>query len=210
MFAWTIGTVPPKDGQGGFARLMRHVCGVRLLGMKYVMILPVVGVVLSGCATVSGMAERFGLDAQSETAAPEAPIDPFVTSEPEVSEAVLAPETAAPPPPPAARTQEALDTTTPEQRAAATAPPDAPSKVLGRTVVSLGSPTEPGLWLKTPLVSEEVQGRVTNPANGKSSLVTLIPLEGPATAGSRMSLPAMRLIEVSLTDLSEVEVALEG
>ena len=44
-----------------------------------------------------------------------------------------------------------------------------------------------------------MQGRVTNPANGKSSLVTLIPLDGPATAGSRMSLAAMRLIDLSLT-----------
>jgi hypothetical protein len=66
------------------------------------------------------------------------------------------------------------------------------------------------LWLKTPLVSSEQQGRVTNPANGKSSLVTLIPIDGPATAGSRMSLAALRLIEASLTDLTEVEVALEG
>ena len=128
----------------------------------------------------------------------------------EVETAVLAPETAAPPPPPAARTVEALDTTTPEQRAAAVAPPAAPSKVLGKTVVSLGSPTEPGLWIKTPLTKVETQGRVTNPANGKTSLVTLIPLEGPVTAGSRMSLPALRLIGASLTDLTEVEVALES
>ena len=64
--------------------------------------------------------------------------------------------------------------------------------------------------MKTPLVSTEQQGRVTNPANGKSSLVTLIPIDGPNTAGSRMSLAALRLIEASLTDLTEVEVALEG
>lgn len=124
--------------------------------------------------------------------------------------AVLAPATAAPPPPAAATTADALDTTTPEQRAAAAAPATAPSKALGKTVASLGSPTEPGLWLKTPLVQAEAQGRVTNPANGKSSLVTLIPIEGPNTAGSRMSLAALRLIGASLTDLTEVEVALEG
>lgn len=123
---------------------------------------------------------------------------------------VLAPATAAPPPPTAARTADALDTTTAEQRAAAAAPATAPTRALGTTVASLGSPTEPGLWLKTPLVQAEAQGRVTNPATGKSSLVTLIPIDGPNTAGSRMSLAALRLIGASLTDLTEVEVALEG
>ncbi len=134
---------------------------------------------------------------------------------PDASEAQSAADpalTSAPPPPAAARTQEALDTTSAAQRAQAAAPakPEAPSKVLGTTIASLGSPTEPGFWLKTPLVKTETKGRVTNKSNGKSSAVTLIPIGGPATGGSRMSLPAMRLIEASLTDLTEVEVALEG
>ena len=118
--------------------------------------------------------------------------------------------TSAPPPPPAAKTVQTLDTTTAEQRAeaAAPAPPSATSKSLGTTIATLGSPTEPGFWLKTPLVKTETSGRVTNKANGKSSVVTLIPIDGPATGGSRMSLPAMRLIEASLTDLTEVEVTL--
>lgn len=133
-----------------------------------------------------------------------------LSDEPVVTEAVLAPETAAPPPPVAAKTADALDTTTPEQRAAASAPATEPTKALGKTVASLGSPTEPGLWLKTPLVKVEAQGRVTNLANGRSSVVTLIPIEGPVTAGSRMSLAALRLIGASLTELTEVEVALEG
>jgi predicted small lipoprotein YifL len=118
--------------------------------------------------------------------------------------------TSAPPPPRAANTQASLDTTTPEQRkqAAAPATPRADSKVLGSTVASLGSPTEPGFWLKTPLVTAETAGRVTNKANGKSSAVTLIPIEGPATGGSRLSLPAMRLIEAPLTDLVDLTVTL--
>jgi hypothetical protein len=118
--------------------------------------------------------------------------------------------TSAPPPPPAAKTAQTLDTTTQEQRKEAAAPvtPTATAKSLGSTVASLGSPTEPGFWLKTPLVKTETAGRVTNKANGKSSAVTLIPIDGPATGGSRMSLPAMRLIEASLTDLTEVEVTL--
>lgn len=129
--------------------------------------------------------------------------------------AVAAPDpmlTAAPPPPPAARTQETLDTTSTAQRARAAAPaaPEATSKGLGTTIVSLGSPTEPGFWLKTPLVKTETTGRVTNRATGKSSAVTLIPIEGDASGASRLSLPAMRLIGASLTDLTEVEVSLEG
>lgn len=180
--------------------------------MKRWVLLSACALGLAGCATVTDMAGRFGLGGQSaEASAPsDAPLDPFAGQESAMAEDGLAPATAAPPPPPAARTAEALDTTTPEQRAAAIAAPQAPVSALGTTVVSLGSPTEPGLWLKTPLVKAEVQGRVTNPANGKSSLVTLIPLEGPPTAGSRMSLAALRLIEASLTDLTEVEVALEG
>ncbi|GAA6174993.1 hypothetical protein [Sulfitobacter pacificus] len=171
--------------------------------MKQLVVSGVLVALLSGCSTVGGFLRKGP-----------APSD-VVTGETipiaaEVETAALAPATAAPPPPPAARTVEALDTTTPEQRAAAVAPAQSPSKALGKTVVSLGSPTEPGLWMKTPLVKDEAQGRVTNPANGKSSLVTLLPLDGPSTAGSRMSLPALRLIGASLTDLTEVQVALEG
>ena len=121
--------------------------------------------------------------------------------------------TAAPKPPKAAKTQEALDTTTAEQRkeaAAPAAPAAAVAKSLGTTVASLGSPTEPGFWLKTPLVKSETKGRVTNKANGKSSAVTLIPIDGPATGGSRLSLPVMRVIGASVTDLTEVEVTLGG
>ena len=37
-----------------------------------------------------------------------------------------------------------------------------------------------------PLVDAETQGRVTVPGTERSSLVTLLPLDGPATAGSQM------------------------
>ncbi len=75
---------------------------------------------------------------------------------------------------------------------------------LGTTVVSLGAASEPGMWLKTPLVSRERKGRVYY--NGLWLAVTLIPIEGEATAGSRMSLAAMRALEMPLTELSEVRV----
>lgn len=179
--------------------------------MKTIITTSLIAIVFTGCTTIGGVAERFGLNknAPAPTETPNAPSDPFIKTEEQVSETPLTPATAAPPPAPEAQTVAALDTTTPEQRALATAPAQGASKTLGKTVVSLGSPTEPGLWIKTPLVKKETQGRVTNPANGKSSIVTLIPIEGAATAGSRMSLSALRLIGASLTDLTEVELSLE-
>lgn len=179
--------------------------------MKYVLMMSVAGLALTGCSTASGVADRFGSRQKpaSNTADAQAPADPFIKAESPVAETTLAPATAAPAPSATAQTAAALDTTTPEQRAAAAVPAVGASRVLGKTIVSLGSPTKPGLWIKTPLVKTEGQGRVTNPANGKSSLVTLIPIEGRATGGSRLSLPALRLIEASLTDLTEVVVAFE-
>lgn len=159
----------------------------------------------AGCSTLS---DRLGMDAsQSEPAAASAP-----TEAP--AEAATAPAAATPPAASPIATggssAEALDTTTAAEREAASRAPASIGAALGTTVVSLGSATEPGLWLKTPLVDAEQPGRVTNPATGKSAAVTLIPLEGPATAGSRMSLPALRLIGASLTDLTTVEVSTEG
>jgi len=159
----------------------------------------------AGCSTLS---DRFGMDAsQSEPAAASAP-----TEAP--AEAATAPAAATPPAASPIATggssAEALDTTTAAEREAASRAPASIGAALGTTVVSLGSATEPGLWLKTPLVDAEQPGRVTNPATGKSAAVTLIPLDGPATAGSRMSLPALRLIGASLTDLTTVEVSTAG
>ncbi|MCX7559401.1 hypothetical protein OS190_07440 [Sulfitobacter sp. F26204] len=171
--------------------------------MKQIVVSGVLLALLSSCSGISGFFPK-------KPAVESVPAEPVLPAVNEVESAVLSPETAAPPPPPAARTVETLDTTTPAQRAAAVAPAKAPNKALGKTIVTLGSPTEPGLWIKTPLTKVEAQGRVTNLANGKSSVVTMIPLEGPATAGSRMSLAALRLIEASLADLTEVSVALEN
>ena len=55
-------------------------------------------------------------------------------------------------------------------------------------------------------VAAEADGRIVNPANGKSAKVRLIPLDGPASGGSQVSLPALQLIGVSLTDLPTIEV----
>lgn len=85
-------------------------------------------------------------------------------------------------------------------------PPAQTSGALGTTVASLGSPAEPGLWLKTPLVKTQTSGTVSY--NGTSAKVTLIPIEGPKTAGSRMSLQAFQTLGASLTDLVEVAVSI--
>jgi hypothetical protein len=73
-----------------------------------------------------------------------------------------------------------------------------------QTIAALGDPAQPGLWLKTPLVDREGPGRVSYA--GRTVDVTLIPIEGPETAGSRMSLAAMRALGAPLTELVEVSV----
>lgn len=117
------------------------------------------------------------------------------------------PASAAPPPPAGARTADAFDTTTAEQRAAATAAPTRSAEArLGTTVISLGPPAEPGLWLRTGLVTTATPGRVEVPASGRSVSLELRPSGGTATGGSEISLAAMRLLEVPLTSLPEVVV----
>jgi len=105
-----------------------------------------------------------------------------------------------------ARTVEQFDTTTAEDRAEALAvdPEPAPSAALGTTIASLGSPSDPGIWLKTPLVTTLTPGRVEY--QGNSVNVELRPSGGVAGSGSQMSLAAMRLIEAPLTGLPEVSV----
>ena len=75
----------------------------------------------------------------------------------------------------------------------------------GETVATLGDPTEPGLWLRTPLVRVEQEGRVVT-EGGASITVTLIPIEAEPGAGSRISLAAMQALGASLTDLVPLTV----
>jgi len=99
----------------------------------------------------------------------------------------------------------ALDTTSRAEKAQAAAPSGGGQR-LGVTIASLGDPSEAGFWIKTPLVGSETNGRIVNPATGKSANVRLIPLGGPASGGSQVSLPALQMLGVSLTDLPEIEV----
>ena len=116
------------------------------------------------------------------------------------------PSIEAPPPPAGARSVEALDTTTKQQRAAAVDGRSGLSAKIGQTVASLGDPTQPGLWIETPLTSTVQLGRVTRPESGKSIELELRPIDGPSSAGSRVSLAALRLLEVPLTDLVTLNV----
>ena len=108
-------------------------------------------------------------------------------------------------PPPGARTAEEFDTTTAAEREAAKAP-SAGGAALGSTVAGLGDPTRAGFWLETPLVTAEGPGRVVYAKSGASAQVLLIPIDGAATAGSRLSLAAMRVLGVPLTELVELQV----
>ena len=103
-------------------------------------------------------------------------------------------------------TVDQFDTTTEADRVAATAGANGAEVRVGRTVAALGNPADPGFWLETPLVGRVRQGRVVSAANGKGVQVELRPIEGDPGAGSRISLPALRLLEVGLTGLHELDV----
>ena len=133
---------------------------------------------------------------------PETAVVPATTVVPETLD-----PTPPPPPPEAARTVEEFDTTTAEDRAAAVAAPvEAGETLLGTTIASLGSPTVPGIWIETPLVTALTMGRVEDAASGASVALELRPSGGEEGSGSQISLAALRLLEVPLTALPELRV----
>lgn len=78
-------------------------------------------------------------------------------------------------------------------------------RFLGFTVASLGDATRPGLWLETPLVSEEGPGRVVA-ESGMQLTLTLIPSGGDRGAGSRLSLEGFQALGLDLTSLPTLTV----
>ncbi|MGI3186625.1 D-galactarate dehydratase [Nioella aestuarii] len=80
---------------------------------------------------------------------------------------------------------------------------------LGTTIASLGDPTQPGLWLETPLVTSEILGRL-EAENGSSVEVTLRPSGGAPGSGSRISIMAMQALGLGLTDLPTLTVIAGG
>jgi hypothetical protein len=115
-----------------------------------------------------------------------------------------------PRPPAEARTVDDFDTTSDEERAAAVAAPTdgGGESLLGTTIASLGSPTEPGIWLETHLTQSEEPGRAE--WQGNSVNLELRPSGGEVGSGSEISLAAMRLLEIPLTDLPEISVYRRG
>ncbi len=102
-------------------------------------------------------------------------------------------------------TAASLDASTVAEKAAAlNAAPDAGERKLGTVTVGLGSPTEPGFWIKTQLVSVAAKGRVET-ADGTSVAVDLIPFDGAAL----LSFAAFRALDLSLTDLPDITVFAE-
>ena len=128
-----------------------------------------------------------------------------VTPPPMTAPAPTLDATPPPPPPQNAVTVEQFDTTTQEDRdAAVVTEATAGDQPLGVTIASLGSPAEPGIWLKTPLVAVLTPGRVEY--QDKVINIELRPSGGAVGSGSQISLAAMRLIEAPLTSLPEVTV----
>ena len=153
--------------------------------MRILLVIP--AFVLASCAQIERLSTR-----------------PDAATAPEVdTAAVVTPELAAPPPPAAAVTVEQFDTTTEEQRIAAAAV-EAGGRLLGTTVASLGDPGRAGFWIETDLAKTQGRGRVVNPATGADVEVELLPLAGDA--GSRLSLAALRVLNIPLTDLPTLEV----
>jgi len=169
------------------------------------------GSLISLALLLAGCDARFRIGAGSRANAPDVPVATDAAGgglRPAARPAVGPDNT--PKPVQTAHTAEQFDTTTSAQRAeAAVATAVGAARKLGPTVGSLGNPAEPGFWLKTPLVTVPSKGRVEYPANGKSVAVDLIPIDGPKTAGSRVSLAVLRLLGVPLTGLPDLIVFTE-
>ena len=121
-----------------------------------------------------------------------------------VTPAATAPTTS-PLPAPSGRTAEALDTTSAAERAAALDVAPAAERELGTAIASLGSPSEAGIWLKTPLVTSVSEGRLVWTETGKSITVNLRPAEGNSGT-TQISLAALRLLEAPLSALPELTI----
>jgi hypothetical protein len=76
---------------------------------------------------------------------------------------------------------------------------------LGEVTVSLGDPADPGLWVKSDLVSSERPGTVRT-GGGEAIAVTLRPVES-TESGAQISLSAMQALGLPLTGLHPVTLA---
>lgn len=153
--------------------------------MLRVILVPVLALSLSGCAL---------LQRKPEAAPPPAEATDLAT---EIASPV---ETTSLETMGAGQSVEALDSTSEAEKSAALAAP-AGGGELGRQVVALGSPADPGLWVQTSLVTAVTQGTVRAP-NGQTLAVELRPGSGAAL----MSLAAYQALGIALTDLPELVI----
>lgn len=84
--------------------------------------------------------------------------------------------------------------------------PAAPQPSSAQVVVALGDPSEPGLWIKTAIVSADRPGRVVT-GNGRTLDVTLRPQAQGAGGGAQISLAAMQALRLPLTALTDVTIS---
>jgi len=84
-------------------------------------------------------------------------------------------------------------------------PPSGDGRVMGFTVATLGDASLPGLWIETPLVTEDQAGRVVS-ENGMQLLLVLRPSGGDRSSGSRLSLAAYQALGIPLTALPTLTV----
>ena len=153
-------------------------------------LLCVVALSLPGCAVLDRLKGR-----PKAAPAAEAPLEAPMATE-------IAPTVETVPLGAAGQTPDALDTTSEAEKAAAlAAPAPAGAGELGRQVVALGSPAEPGLWVQTSLVSSVTKGTVKAP-NGQTLAVEL----RPGTGAALMSLAAYQALGIGLTELPEVVI----
>ncbi|MGR3468009.1 MAG: hypothetical protein ACU0CI_09025 [Shimia sp.] len=170
--------------------------------MKRVLGFTVMAVVLAGCAVPqlrpAASGEAAPASAITATAAPE--VTANGQTRPVQRPAGLS-ATPATPATPASAAPPIAPTPRPTVGAAPAA-----TGLIGATIVSLGNPAEPGLWVRTPLVDARRPGRARVPGTSDGIDVTLIPIEGADTAGSRMSLQAMQALGLDITGLPTVEL----
>lgn len=140
---------------------------------------------LAGCAEL-GLTPASAPQARAPSTAPQTSTRPPLTGAP--------------------RTVDEFDRVTEDERQAAVAPAPAAAGSIGTTVASLGDPARSGFWMETPLVSTPTKGSVLYRPTGRRLNVDLIPISGPPSGGSRLSLSAMRMLDAPLTGLPQVDV----
>lgn len=84
--------------------------------------------------------------------------------------------------------------------------PRPPGGELGVVIVSLGDPSQPGMWVKTALVDTPTPGRLIT-QDGATLTVDLLPLGAGADGGAQISLEALRALGLPLTGLAPITLS---